>query len=144
MRSSIRLNALRIVTARMARKLARHRGGAEHGISDTIAPMNALIGVFLSDQRPDRNNTPRPLDYRAIRRDTNSFSPQLKQVFFIGDGTTSSGCPSPKTDPNEKPRIQWFRDSRENVKSTLRARPEGLHNNVWYRRVPLKDTEPLC
>ena len=36
-------------------ELTRHRDGAEHGISDTIAPMNALIGVFLSDERPNRS-----------------------------------------------------------------------------------------
>jgi hypothetical protein len=57
-----------------------------------MAPMNALIGVFLSDQRPDRSGTPRPFDYRAIRRDTHSVSPQLKQAFFIGDGKTSGGA----------------------------------------------------
>ena len=73
-------------------ELARHLGGAEHGIADAIAPMNALMGVFLSDERPDRSETPRSLDYRVIRRDNNSFSPQLKQVFFIGDGKTSSGA----------------------------------------------------
>ena len=72
-------------------ELTRHRGGAEHGISDITAPMNALIGVFLSDQRPDQSATPRPLDYRAIRRDTNRFSPQLKQTIFIGEGKTRSG-----------------------------------------------------
>ena len=73
-------------------ELARHRDGAEHGISDVIAPMDALMGVFLGDERPDRSKTPRTLDYRAIRRDINGFSPQLKQVFFIGDGRTSSGA----------------------------------------------------
>jgi hypothetical protein len=72
--------------------LARHRGGAEHGISDVIAPMDALMGVFLSDQPPDGSKTPRPLDFRASRRDFNSFSPQLKQVFFIGDGRTRGGA----------------------------------------------------
>ena len=38
-------------------ELTRHRGGAEHGISDIIAPMNALIGVFLSDRAagPERH-----------------------------------------------------------------------------------------
>ena len=37
-------------------EFARHRNGAEHGISDVIAPMDALMGVFLSDERPG----PRP------------------------------------------------------------------------------------
>lgn len=69
----------------------RHRDGAEHGISDVIAPMDALLGVFLSDERPDRSKTPRAFDYRAIRSDSSAFSPQLKQVFFIGNGRTRSG-----------------------------------------------------
>ena len=73
-------------------EFARHQDGAEHGISDLIAPMNALVGVFLSDERPDRSKAPRSLDYRRMRSDSNSFSPQLKQVFFIGDGRTSSGA----------------------------------------------------
>jgi hypothetical protein len=73
-------------------ELARHRKGAEYGIADVIAPMDALMGVFLSDERPDRSKTPRSLDYRSIQRNINSFSPQLKQVFFIGDGRTSSGA----------------------------------------------------
>ncbi len=73
-------------------EFARHRGGAEHGISDVNAPMDALLGVFLSDERPDRSKAPRSLDYQAIGRDSNGFSPQLKQAFLIGDGRTSSGA----------------------------------------------------
>jgi hypothetical protein len=53
--------------------------------------MDALMGVFLSDERPDRSKTPRLLDFGGFRRDIDGFSPQLKQVFFIGDGRTSSG-----------------------------------------------------
>ena len=65
--------------------------GAEHGIADAIAPMNALMGVFLSDERPNRSKPPPSLDYRVDPGDIRSSSPQLKQVFFIGDGKTSSG-----------------------------------------------------
>jgi len=72
-------------------ELARHLKGAEHGIGDTIAPMDALMGVFLSDERPDRSKAPRLLDYRMNRGDISTSSPQLKQVFFIGDGKASSG-----------------------------------------------------
>lgn len=71
----------------------RHREGAEHGISDIVAPMDALIGVFLSDERPDKSKPPRRLDLRAIQGDFSSFSPQLKQVFFIGTGRTGRGVP---------------------------------------------------
>jgi hypothetical protein len=52
--------------------------------------MDALLGVFLSDERPDRGKTPRGLDFSSGRGDFSHFSPQLKQVFFIGDGRTSS------------------------------------------------------
>jgi hypothetical protein len=52
--------------------------------------MDALLGVFLSDERPDKSKTPRPLDFRAIRGDFSSFAPQLKQVFLIGNGRTGS------------------------------------------------------
>jgi hypothetical protein len=72
---------------------ARHRGGPEHGIADVIAPIDAVMGVFLSDEQPDRGKPPRSLDYRRIRRNSASFSPQLKQVFFIGNGRTNRGAP---------------------------------------------------
>jgi hypothetical protein len=72
--------------------LARHLKGAEHGIADAIAPMNALMGVFLSDERPDRSRAPRSLHYRVTQGDISSSSPQLKQVFFIGEGKTSTGA----------------------------------------------------
>src|SRR5262249_47675170 len=72
-------------------ELARHLKGAEHGIADAVAPMDALMGVFLSDERPNRRRAPRSLDYKVNLGDISSSSPQLKQVFFIGDGKTSSG-----------------------------------------------------
>ena len=71
----------------------RHRDGAEHGIADIIAPMDALLGVFLSDQRPDKSRTPQGIDFRMIRGAFDTFSPKLKQVFFIGNGRTGSGAP---------------------------------------------------
>jgi hypothetical protein len=54
--------------------------------------MDALIGVFLSNEPPDDGKTPPPLDFRGRRRDFSTFSPKLKQVFFIGDGRTGSGA----------------------------------------------------
>ena len=73
-------------------ELTSHRDGAEHGISNVIAPMNGLVGVFLSDVRPDRNDAPRPIDRQARRQEDQILSPKLKQVFFIGDGTTVDGA----------------------------------------------------
>ncbi len=69
----------------------RHRGGAENGMSDTTAPMNALLGVFLSDEPPDRDKAPRPFDRRTIERDVAVVAPKLKQLFFIGDGKLRNG-----------------------------------------------------
>jgi hypothetical protein len=73
-------------------EVTRHQGGAEHGLSDVVAPMSALLGVFLSDDQPDRSKPPRNLDFKAIQREQ-TVSPQLKQIFYIGDGRTRSGEP---------------------------------------------------
>jgi hypothetical protein len=53
--------------------------------------MDALVGLFLSDEPPDHSKTPPPLDFRGRRHDFSTFSPKLKQVFFIGDGRATSG-----------------------------------------------------
>lgn len=71
--------------------LTEHRRGAEHGIGDVAAPYNALVGVFLTDDRPDKSRPPRNLTFDAKHRRFTTFSPQLKQVFFIGSGKTTSG-----------------------------------------------------
>lgn len=67
-------------------------GGPEHGMSDLYAPINAIVGVFLDDSRPDSTSPPPTLNFSSsASRDFSTLSPQLKQVFFIGDGTTSTG-----------------------------------------------------
>jgi hypothetical protein len=70
--------------------LTEHQRGAEHGIADVRAPMNSLLGIFLDGRRPDRSRTPAGLDFGKIGIDFVSWSPQLKQVFFIGTGTTKA------------------------------------------------------
>jgi hypothetical protein len=75
------------------KEFARHRDGPEHGIADIVAPMDALIGVFLSDERPDKSKPERRLDFRAIGGGFTTFSPKLKQVFFIGSGRNGRGVP---------------------------------------------------
>jgi len=68
-------------------------GGAEHGKSNLRSPINALIGVFLPDGSPTATSAPEKLDFStAASRDFTSLSPKLKQVFFIGNGKTSSGA----------------------------------------------------
>jgi uncharacterized delta-60 repeat protein len=69
-----------------------HDFGPEHGVSDITAPINALLGIFLGPDQPDQFPPPDALDFSTPEsRDYASLSPQLQQVFFIGDGFTSQG-----------------------------------------------------
>jgi hypothetical protein len=65
----------------------------ENGIADARMPINCTCGVFLDDNPP--NTSPAPstnLDFSsAASRDFSTLAPQLKQVFFIGDGLKSDG-----------------------------------------------------
>ncbi len=66
--------------------------GAENGISNIYAPINSVIGVFLSDSRPSRSAAPSTLDFSSTTAQNYvTLSPALKQTFFIGNGRTSSG-----------------------------------------------------
>lgn len=69
-----------------------HVTGAEHGISDTYMDLNSLAGVFLDDSQPDLTAAPIGLDFSGagIGEDFTTLSPLLKQVFFIGDGSTTA------------------------------------------------------
>jgi hypothetical protein len=61
----------------------------QFGKSSFIAPANSLVGVFLNDNVP-MGTPPTPLDFSTQKsRDYKKLYPQLKQVFFIGDGKTS-------------------------------------------------------
>jgi hypothetical protein len=67
-------------------------GGAANGISDIWANPNALLGVFLGPGLPNTSPAPGTLDFGSYAsRDFLTFSPLLKQVFFIGDGVKSGG-----------------------------------------------------
>jgi RHS repeat-associated protein len=74
-----------------------HSAGAQNGISNVTAPLHSLIGVFLGPDRPDLSPAPPALDFQSpggnVAGGFNylTLSPQLKQVFFIGDGRTSTG-----------------------------------------------------
>lgn len=69
-----------------------HLGGAENGISGITAPAHALLGVFLSNALPTASAAPTALNFSAagIGVDFLTLSPDLQQLFFIGDGSTSS------------------------------------------------------
>ena len=66
--------------------------GSLHGIAGLCAPLNALVGVFLDDEPPDSGMAPAGLSFTtAASRDFLVLAPELRQVFFIGDGATSAG-----------------------------------------------------
>jgi hypothetical protein len=63
-----------------------------NGINTTAAPITALMGIFLDSRQPSTYTQAGSLDFSTFAsRDFSSLSPQLKQVFFIGDGMNSSG-----------------------------------------------------
>jgi hypothetical protein len=68
-----------------------HLTGVENGISDINSQINALIGVFLGPSQPDLSSAPTSLDFGLLGINFTSLSPELKQVFFIGDGFTGTG-----------------------------------------------------
>ena len=60
-------------------------------ISGYNGPINALVGVFLDDAVP-AGPAPATLDFSTPGSLSQaSVSPQLRQVFFIGDGLTGTG-----------------------------------------------------
>jgi Flp pilus assembly protein TadG len=79
--------------------------GTENGISNIIAPLNSLLGVFMdqngatygvnSTQETSEANapaTPTGLDFTTqTERDYTSISPTLNQSFYVGNGQTSTG-----------------------------------------------------
>lgn len=63
-----------------------------NGVSNIKAPMSAMIAVFLNDNAPNSTSAPTALDFSTeASRDFTSISPQLKQVFFVGNGRRSNG-----------------------------------------------------
>lgn len=66
-----------------------HDAGAQNGISNIYAPINSLIGVFLTNAVP---TTPAAtLNFATLGLSFTSLAPTLNQAFFIGDGLTDLG-----------------------------------------------------
>lgn len=63
------------------------------GISGYKGTQGALVGVFLDDSIPNGASQPPTLDFTpsGIGTEFTSLSPDLRQIFFIGDGKTSGG-----------------------------------------------------
>jgi uncharacterized repeat protein (TIGR01451 family) len=73
-----------------------NEGGA-NGISGCNYPLNSLVAVFLDDNAPNGSGAPATLDFAAGGNvvggiDYTTISPELKQLFFLGDGATSSAA----------------------------------------------------
>ena len=66
----------------------QHR--STNGISDVVAPINSLIGVFLGPNQPSLGAAPPTLNFSSIGLGFSSLSPQLQQTFFIGDDLTGT------------------------------------------------------
>jgi hypothetical protein len=66
---------------------------AENGFGGHTLPLDALVGVFLTDAQPNLSAAPPALDFSVSGLGISflTLSPQLKQVFFIGDGLTGTG-----------------------------------------------------
>jgi hypothetical protein len=85
-------------------------GGPENGIAGLNAPVNSLIGVFLTDNVPSGNapaaffnfapdgNVPGNIDYTTLQ-------PAIGQPFFIGDGKTTGGVSQRVTVPTGATRL---------------------------------------
>lgn len=70
-----------------------------NGISGYNAPVDALVGVFLTDSEPINNPAPPSLDFgpTGIGTDFPTLAPALQQIFFIGDGLTGTGTGTRQT-----------------------------------------------
>jgi PEP-CTERM motif len=66
-----------------------HSGADANGISDVRAPISALMGVFLGPDQPSLSVAPAALNFQTLGLNFTSLSPELKQLFFIGDGKTA-------------------------------------------------------
>lgn len=71
---------------------ANNGGAPINGLSNTRAPIGAIMAVFLGDDPPNTTAAPSNLDFATpAQRDYAAISPQAKQVFFVGDGKRSNG-----------------------------------------------------
>ena len=68
---------------------------SSNGISGATWPINALVGVFLDASAPNGSAAPASANFSTTS--FTSFSPLLKQAFFIGDGRTGTGSGTVQT-----------------------------------------------
>ncbi|EDX76917.1 hypothetical protein MC7420_1920 [Coleofasciculus chthonoplastes PCC 7420] len=65
------------------------------GISGYIGPEGSFVGVFLTDNNPASSLPPSTLNFTPASLGINflSLSPEIGQVFFIGNGVTNDNTP---------------------------------------------------
>jgi hypothetical protein len=119
-----------------------------HGMSNVSSQFDALLGVFLGNAQPDTNPAPTPdLDFSPTGNvpggiDYLTLSPQLQQVFFIGDGLTSASVMQCITVPDGATRLflgshdgfGWFNNTgafEVDVQVKSGAVPEPATFVVW-------------
>ncbi|MCA8879662.1 MAG: hypothetical protein KDA73_06805 [Rhodobacteraceae bacterium] len=69
-----------------------HQNGAENGLSDISAPIDALLGVFLDEAAPDSRAAPEAMSFNLpADQDFARLDPMLQQVFLVGDGLNAAG-----------------------------------------------------
>jgi len=73
-------------------RIENNYSGNDNGFGNMYGPLNALVGVFLDDKQPDSTVPPPSLNFTTSeQRDFTLLQPQVKQIFFIGDGRNSDG-----------------------------------------------------
>jgi hypothetical protein len=73
-------------------RIENNYSGNDNGFGNMYGPLNALVGVFLDDKQPDSTIPPPSLNFTTSeQRDFTLLQPQVKQIFFIGDGRNSDG-----------------------------------------------------
>ncbi len=77
------------------------------GISGYLGPQGPLVGVFLDDSIPNISSAPATLNFTpsGLGTDFVSLSPALGQVFYIGDGVTSTAQFQEFIAPSEATRL---------------------------------------
>lgn len=63
-----------------------------NGLSNTRAPIGAVMAVFMNDDPSNSTAAPSNLDFNSNgQRNYDTLSPGLKQIFFVGDGKRNNG-----------------------------------------------------
>jgi Flp pilus assembly protein TadG len=99
-----------------------------NGINTTSAPIASLVGIFLDNRQPDSYAQAASLDFSTdASRNFQTLSPQIKQVFYIGDGLDDNGNIQVFNVPNGATRLYlgimdengWWWDNTGSINCTM-------------------------